>query len=590
MKKLVVGILCSLGISFLLMLMSLGFLFYSFSKPKEIKVLPHTVLELKLGPVLQEEPTSWNIFMQKSAITSLRDVIDGLQKAARDPHIKGVVVHMEKLAFSGIAQIQELRNALHRFRKEGKFALVYNDTFGEMSSGMGAYYFATAFDEIWMQPLGSLNITGLSITQPFGRKLLERLGFFPDIETREEYKTAYDFAKEAGLTPAHRQELQEMLESLFNGMVKEIAQGRELSEAEVREAIRQAPIFQGEKAVKEGLVDKLAYKDEIYAYLKKKKGILHFINFHKYAVSGKGKESFSPDAPQIAVIFAHGVILREAHKQSPLLWGAGMNMKEVLRSLTHVIEDPAIKAIVFRIDSPGGSPLASDMIWHALKKVRQARKPLIVSMGNTAASGGYWAAMPADKIIANPGTLTGSIGVILGKMASQEFWENIGVHWEGVQTSPQASLWEMIHPYTPEEKKWITGMIDHVYDVFLQKVCEGRRLSLEHVRQVAKGRVWTGEQALRWGLVDGLGDLTSAIEVAKSEARLTGEAREKVHVVYFPKSPSVFKQLAFLLEGKPLLGSVAFKSLFPEAFHRVQEMFLLQGKGVWAASSAKVGS
>ena len=553
-KKFIVGILCSLGFSFLLLLLFLSFSVYQLMRPNFAEIKPNTVLELKLEHNLQERPLSRGFPFQKTSTASLRDFIDILQSARQDPNIKGLLVHMEKASFTGIAQIQELRNAIRAFRKAGRYAIVYNDTFGELSSGMGAYYFASVFDEIWMQPLGLLNITGLAVIQPFGRKLLDHLGISPEIETREEYKTAYDFAREPGLTPANQQATQEMLNSFLKQMVTGIAQERDLSETAVLDAINQAPIFNLESAVQDGLIDKVSYKDGVYHHLEQKLGKdINLIAFHQYPL--KQQTSSSSDA-KIAVIFANGMILREARKSNFLFSGASMDTEEITESLNQAIEDPTIKAIVFRIDCPGGSPLASDKLWYALKKVREAKKTLIVSMGDVAASGGYWIATPANKIVANPGTMTGSIGVILGKIASEKFWENIGVQWDTVQTSPNATIWNMIHPYTLEEKKWITGMIDHIYQTFIQKVCQGRHLLPEHVQQIAKGRVWTGEQALQWGLVDVLGDLNTAIELAKTEAGLSDAEKKTVRILYLPKPTSLFYQLSLMLGGELALSQV----------------------------------
>lgn len=590
-KKFIVGTLCSLGFSFLLLLIFLSIAIYKLMRPDFAEITPKTVLELKLEHKLQDQPSSREFPLRRTSSLSLRDLIDTLQVASRDPHVEGLVVHLEGATFSGIAQIQELRNAIRAFRKSGKFAIAYNDTFGELSSGMGVYYFASAFDEIWVQPLGALNITGLAAVQPFGRKLLDELGVFPDIETREEYKTAYDFAKEPTMTPANRQQTQEMLASFLRQMVTAIAQERELGESAVLDAVNHAPIFILEKARQEGLIDKIAYKDELYRHLDEKVGEgVNFVEIHKYPFE-KTLASKKSDA-KIAVVFASGMIVRGTQKSNPFFPSMTMDVEEITNALDQARDDPTIKAIVFRVDSPGGSPLASDRLWHVLKKMREeTEKPVIVSMGDVAASGGYWITLPAHKIVANPGTLTGSIGVILGKIASEKFWEKIGIRWDVVQTSPNAAIWSMIHPYTPEEKKWITGMTDYIYEVFIQKVSEGRRLPLNHVRQIAKGHVWTGEQALEWGLVDALGDLNAAIELAKSEAKLSDGEKEAAQVIYLPKPASLLHHFSGLLRGNLAVSEAAtqiLSGLIPYLFDGIQSWIIAQRKHMWVMSSPKV--
>jgi protease-4 len=591
-KKFIIGSLCSLGVSFLILLLLLSYSFYQLLRPKAVEIKPNTVLELKLTHDLQEVPSSQNFPLQRPSLYSLRDFIDILKVARQDPRIKGLVVHLEKVSFSGVAQIQELRNAILAFRKKGKFTLVYTDTFGELSSGMGAYYFASSFDEIWMEPLGMLNITGLSVIQPFGRQLLDNLGITPEIETREEFKSAYDFAKEYGLTEPNRLALQAMLDNFLKQMVTAIAQERELSEIAVQESISQAPIFVSAHALKEGLVDKITYKSSLYPYLKKRFGAdLNLVEFHKYPLE-RERPAPSITENKIAVIFGDGMIMREAQRSNYFLGRSSIDIEKVIESLKLVLQDPKIKAVVFRINCPGGSALAADKLWHALKEVKEANKPLIVSMGDTAASGGYWIATPAHKIVANPGTLTGSIGVILGKVSSEKFWESIGIHWEAIQTSPNGTLWSMVYPYTSSQKKLVTAMIDHIYEVFIQKVSQGRGLPLNYVREkAAKGRAWTGEQAFELGLVDALGDMEAAIELAKKEAKLTDAERETAQILYLPKPTSWFEQFSQLLRGELVTsGGVrqVLSAFFLELLHHFHLSLSSQDKTLLAPLPPKL--
>ncbi len=548
-RKFMTRLLCLFGFCFLLLIVGFSYSVYKLTHPKGVEIASSAVLDLKLEGPLEEGPSSQNFMLPAGAMTSLRDIIDTLHIAAHDGRIKGLRVHLDGVQFVGLAQIQELRQAIHAFRKRGKFASVYCDTFGEISSGMALYYFASAFDEIWMAPMGNLNITGLASVQPFARRLLDELGIYPDIEAREEYKTAYDTALKSEMTSANRQEVQEMLNSLMDQMIKAIALERELSEATVIDAVNRAPHFKLEPLKQEGFIDYTAFLEEFReAKLGKLDHTVQKVKFHDY-VANLTKEKGKSDT-KIAVIFGNGMITKEAQKGNPLLPSMVMEVDDIQAAFKEAEHDSTIKAVVFRIDSPGGSPLVSDVLWHTVERFQKiSKKPVIVSMGNVAASGGYWIAAPAHKIVANPGTITGSIGVLSGKIASAKLWEKLNVQWDMVKTHDNAAIWNMIYPFTSEEKKIVSDMTDHVYETFMQKVSQGRHLSMDHVRQVAKGRVWTGEQALKWGLVDRLGDLNTAIDLAKQEAKLDQAQTASAKVLYLPYHKPLFERLLNLTKG-----------------------------------------
>lgn len=548
-RKFFVGFLCFLGLCFLILAGTISYGLYKITHPKITEIHQGTVLKLTLDTPLDEMPSAHRFPFQHDSLTSMRDIIDALHIAGQDERIKGLAVHLDGIQFAGLAQIQELRNAIHAFRKKGKFAHVYSDTFGEISSGMGLYYLAAAFDEIWMAPLGNLNITGLSSIQPFARRLLDDLGIYPDIEAREEYKTAYDSALKSEMSAPNRQETQEMLDSLMNQMIKAIVQDREINEATVIDTINKAPHFDLIPVKQEGFIDQISFVDNFYNAIEHKlKSHVSWLDFHHYVSSIKHKTTSSET--KIAVIFGSGLIAKEGQKNNPLMPSTSMESDEIIQAFKTASKDHTIKAVVFRIDSPGGSPLISDILWNTIREFqKKTKKPVIVSMGNVAASGGYWIAAPADKIVANPGTITGSIGVLTGKIASAKLWEKLNVQWDIVKTHSNSAIWNMIYPFSLEEKQVVSRMTDYIYKIFIQKVADGRHLTFDHVHQVAKGRVWTGEQALKWGLVDQLGDLSTAITVAMQEAKLNNDQKSQVHILYLPEHTSLFTKLSNLTKG-----------------------------------------
>ena len=551
-KKIIVRVLATLGFIQLLAFVGVGVLFYKTFHHRDHPTLPNTILDLELDHALTDKPHTEDWIWHTNPLGSLRDVIDRLHKATQDPNVKGVVVHFTTPQFSSLAQIQELRRALHRFQQAHKTVVAYGETFGEASSGLGPYYLATACQEIWVQPLGILNIAGLSITQPFGRKFLESIGVSPEIETREKYKTAYDFLKESTMSEANRRQLQDMLQSFLNQIVSGIAQGRHITPQATLTALDEAPYFRLDDAIKRGLIDHVGHREQVYQALEKKfKAELNRMPFENYAAARS--EYVREDTPKIAVVFAEGMIV-SGRKRDSVLSSSSLDIDEILDNLERAEKDSTVKAVIFRINSPGGSPLASERIWYALDQMRQRnKKPIFVSMGDVAASGGYWIALPAHKIIANPGTLTGSIGVIFGKFSLEKLWEKLGIRWETLQTSPRANLGNLNRSYTPDEKKWVVEATDFIYETFLDKVSQGRHLPKEHVHHVAQGRVWTGEQALKAGLVDALGGLDTTIDLVKAHLKLTDLQKKEIQVVYVTKRSSFMKLFSeFLFDQAPL--------------------------------------
>jgi protease IV len=473
---------------------------------------------------------------------SLRDIVDALERAGKDDRVTGIIAHIGA-ARIGMAQIQELRDAILDFRAKKKFAIIFAETFGESGSGTGSYYLATAFDQIWLQPSGDLGLTGLIIENYFLRGTLDMLEITPRMDQRYEYKNAMNIYTEKQFTAPHRESYEKLLNSWFSQMVSAIAEARRMTQEQVRSLIDHSPLL-AKEALEAGLVDGLAYRDEIYDAAKKraKEGaqLLYLSRYMERSIRPRKK------GKAIALIYGVGRVMKGKSGYDFLFNDARMGSETVAAAFRSAIDDKSVKAILFRIDSPGGSYVASDTIWREVVRAKKAGKSVIASMGNLAGSGGYFVAMSADKIVAQPGTITGSIGILSGKMLTSRFWEKLGVTWDEVHAGQNATIWTGTKDYTPTEWERFQAGLDRAYEDFTNKVAEGRGLSKEHVLGIAKGRIWTGEDAKNIGLVDELGGFKLALNLAKKAAAIPDD--EEVRVKVFPARKS---RLQILLKGKP---------------------------------------
>ncbi len=472
------------------------------------------------------------VLMQK---LPLRDIVETLQKAATDDRVKGLVARVGGATLK-LARVQEVRDAVIAFRSTGKPAVCYAETFGEFGPGNVTYYLATAFDEIFLQPSGDLGLTGLIYEQPFIRGTLDKLGIVPRVDGRKEYKSFRYMLTETKYLPPHREEVVRVMESQFSQIVSGIAVSRKLLDNDVRSLANRGP-FLGQEAVDAKLVDGLAYRDEVYDKIKAKAGpkaeLLDLAEYRKRSGGPNEKGTL------VALIYAVGGIERGKSGYNAVTGEIVLGSDTISSALRQAAEDKDVRAILLRIDSPGGSYIASDTIWRATIKARNAGKPLIVSMGSTAASGGYFIALAADKIVAQPATITGSIGVFGGKLVTTGFWKKLGVSWDEVHTSQNADAWTMTKDFTPAQKVRFEGWLDRVYEDFTSKVSEGRKLTQDAVEKIAKGRIWSGEDAKKIGLVDELGGYPVALKMVRKVLNLSDNAPIKLKV--YPEQKSLLK-------------------------------------------------
>lgn len=492
------------------------------------KVILEVDFEKPLVEYVPQEPLA-QVLMRE--VTTVRDVIEALERASEDERVVGLVAKVGA-APMGLAVIQEIRDAVTEFANKGKFAVAYAETFGEFGPGNGAYYLATAFDEIYLQPSGDVGLTGLMYECPFVRGTLDKLHIEPRMDHRKEFKSVKNMLTETKYTEAHREANEKLMNSQFGQIVQGITQARGVSKEELTEIIDRAPLL-SEEAIKAKLVDGLLYRDEVFANIKARAEGAELLYLGKYLQrAGKPHKK----GPTIALIYGVGMVHRGRSRYDALSGSPSMGSDTIAGAFRAAVADDDVKAIVFRVDSPGGSYVASDTIWREVVKAKEAGKPVIVSMGNLAGSGGYFVAMSATKIVAQPGTITGSIGVAGGKLLTRRFWqEYTGVTWDEVHTSKNATFWAGTHDFSPEQWQKLQDFLDRCYEDFTTKVAEGRQMEKAKVLSVAKGRIWTGEDAKEHSLVDELGGFNVALRLARTEAGIKPDAPVKVAVFPRPK-------------------------------------------------------
>jgi protease-4 len=502
------------------------------------KVPDKTILEANFEQALPEDvPDTPTAKFMNSERSTVRDVVDAIDRGAADDRVVGMVAKIGAAPI-GMAKVQEIREAVQRFRAHKKFTIAYAETFGEFGPGNGAYYLASAFDQIYLQPSGDVGLTGIIMESPFVKGTLSKLGITFRGDHRYEYKNALNFFTETKFTAPHKEAMTAVMTSWFNQMKDGICQARQIAPEKFQALVDAGP-YLGQEAVSAKLVDGVAYRDEVYGQARSKAGArAQFLYLDKYLDrAGRPHDA----GKKIALVFGVGGVTRGKSNYDPVQGSQNMGSDTVAGAIRAAVADKDVKAILFRVDSPGGSYVASDTIWREVVNARKAGKPVIVSMGDLAGSGGYFVAMAADKIVAQPGTITASIGVLGGKMLTSGLWDKVGLTWDEVHQGNNATMFTGTQDYTPAEWARFQAWLDRVYVDFTGKVAEGRKLSKEKVLQIAKGRIWSGQDAKALGLVDELGGYDTALNLAKKAAGI-GDG-EEVRIVEYPRPKTLFQSL-----------------------------------------------
>jgi len=476
------------------------------------------ILELDLTEGLAEDPAADPVTaLLTMRRTRLADVLDGLRRARTDDRVKALLVKVGGRRM-GLGLVQELRDAVAAFGATGKLTVAWAESFGDFAAGNLPYYLATAFSRIVMQPSGDVGLTGIAVEHVFLRSAMDKLGVDYQVGKRHEYKSAPDQLTEQGFTGPAREANERLAASIAGQLATAIAGRLDVSAEQARALIDRGP-FLASEAVEERLVDALGYRDEVYTWVRRRAGrdaTLMFIGRYRRSqtLTRRVRALPNPREQFVALIHASGPI--GAGRSGRGAGSARMGSDTVTAALRAATKDERAKAILLRVNSPGGSYVASDAIWREVVRARSAGKPVVVSMGDVAASGGYFIAMAADLIVAQPGTLTGSIGVFVAKPVVSDLLSRAGISTDTVTVGEHATMFATTRPFSEEEWARVNRWLDRIYADFTAKVADGRRLTPAQVDEVARGRVWTGADAKERGLVDELGGL----EVAAGHARL----------------------------------------------------------------------
>lgn len=508
-------------------------------------------------PVVEQNDSSPLELVTHEQTASFLDILRAIDRAKADPHVKGIVAN-----FGGsqppFAMAQELHRAFAHFRESGKFSYAFGSTYGDFGNGNRAYFVASAFDNIWLQPVGAVSLSGVAIETPFAKQALDKIGVTGNFLRREEYKSVMESFMRDDYSPPVRANMQSMIDDLFNQTAAGIAEGRKWDVAKVKKLMDGGP-YTADEALKQGLVTHIGYANDLEDELKKKAGDdVEHVAFQDYLAYGGGLKKSGANT-RVALIFGTGLITDHATGPADIGGGEIMGADKVADAFNDAADDKDIKAIIFRIDSPGGSPGASETIRAALMHAQKSGKPVFISMGGVAASGGYWVAMNGDRIIAEPGTLTGSIGVVAGKFVLGGLMQKLGISWGTLTTGGNAGLWSVTQEFTPAQLERMNTFLDETYKDFVTDVATARKIPIEKMPEIAKGRVFTGAQAVKAGLVDELGGYDITLAAVRKKLNLTPE--DVLALEQFPAPLTPAERVIKILKGIGIEGAMLRSSL-----------------------------
>uniref|UniRef100_UPI0040272C16 signal peptide peptidase SppA n=1 Tax=Bacteroides stercoris TaxID=46506 RepID=UPI0040272C16 len=516
------------------------------SSESETQVRKNSVMMLDLNGTLAErsQENPLDLIMKDDYKTyGLDDILSSIKKAKENEDIKGIYIQATSLG-AGFASLEEIRNALKDFKESGKFVVAYGDAYTQ-----GLYYLSSVADKVLLNPQGMLEWRGLAATPMFFKDLLEKVGVEMQVFKVGTYKSAVEPFISTEMSAANREQINVYLSSIWGQITSAVAESRNLSvEALNKEADRMLMFYPAEESVKNGLVDTLIYKNDVRDYLKNLAGIDKDDNMPVLGIQDminvKKNVPRDKSGNVIAVYYAYG----EIDGGSSASTDEGINSEKVIKDLRKLKDNENVKAVVLRVNSPGGSAYGSEQIWYAVNQLKK-EKPVIVSMGDYAASGGYYISCNADTIVAEPTTLTGSIGIFGMMPNAKGLTEKLGVSFDVVKTNPYADFGNLTRPMNDGEKGLMQMYVNNGYELFLTRCSDGRGISMEELDKIAQGRVWTGSTAKELGLVDELGGLDKALEIAIAKAGV-----DAYTVMSYPKKEGFLESLMNTNPGNYIKG------------------------------------
>ncbi|MFP4041354.1 MAG: signal peptide peptidase SppA [Bacteroidales bacterium] len=568
-----VGVIIAGLLFFLIFFTSISIMLSKQDKPVEIN--PNTVLKVRLDNIIMDRnPESpfgnfdFQSFKPQSSL-GLNEILANIEKAGEDDNIEGIYLELTSIP-AGMATIEEIREALIKFKETGKFIIAYSDNYVQTS-----YYLASVADKIYVNPAGRINLTGLNSQVMFFKEALDKLGVEPQIIRHGKFKSAIEPFTRNDMSEENRTQIMEYVSDLWSTMAEGIEEFRGIDNEKINELADNLSLETAENALEQKFVDGLKYKDEILGELKDSsktdKDDVDFVNLNKYNRVPEIKDYKGLATDKIAVVYAMGsVIMGEGEEGS-------IGSDRISRAIREARKDSTIKAIVFRVNSGGGSALASEVIWRELKLASET-KPVIASLGDVAASGGYYIVAPADTIVANPNTITGSIGVFgIIPNVKELMNDKLGIYMDVAKTNKHSDIGNPFRSLTDYEKQVIKNGIEDVYDNFVGRVADGRNMTKEEVDEIGQGRVWSGIDAKNIGLVDLFGGLDKAIEIAGEKAKT-----EKYRVVELPELKDPFNQFMKQIKGgaktKIIKNALGDEYTYYEQLEEVKNMSGIQAR------------
>ncbi|MEA2105249.1 MAG: signal peptide peptidase SppA [Bacteroidota bacterium] len=564
----IVGIILSSILIFFIFLGSIGAMISSQDQP--VKIDEHTVLHMELSSPIADrsnknpmENFDFESFQPVNQL-GLNEILANIKKAKEDENIDGIYLNFTMIP-AGMATIEEIRSALIDFKASGKFILSYADTYTQTT-----FYLASIADKVYLNPEGLISWTGMRSEIMFFKEALEKIGIEAQIIRHGKFKSAVEPFMYKQMSPENREQIMTYMGSIWDHMLTRISESRNIPVEQLNKLADNLTLNSADAALEHGFVDGLKYKDEILAELKeltekKENDEIKSVTLAKYTKVPKKRKSLEKD--KIAVVYASGSVIMGEGAEGTI------GSDRISRAIREARKDSTIKAIVFRVNSGGGSALASEVIWREVKLAQQ-EKPVIASLGDVAASGGYYIVAPAEKIIANPNTITGSIGVFgMIPNGKKLLNDKLGIHVDVAKTNQHADIYSFSRPLSAKEKETIQLNIEGVYETFITHVAEGRGMTKEEIDEIGQGRVWSGANAIEIGLIDEFGGLEKAIEIAAQSANL-----EKYRVVDLPKLKDPFQQLLEDIQGN-VKASILKKELGNEYkyYQRLQDLKNMQG-------------
>lgn len=526
------GMILALALFIFLAVVITSGIFYSATQPSEVSVAPHSILKISLNEEISDRSSQF-FDSEKYKIKDhpgLFDIVKDIKNARNDANITGIYMDLDLMSSAGYASLEEIRNALLDFKKSGKFIYSYAEVISQK-----AYYLNSVSDKVFLNPAGMMEFDGFSSQYTFFKGALDKLEIEPQIFRVGKFKSFVEPFTLTSMSTANKEQIQSYMGSEFSHYIKGISASRHIPADSLLEMSKKLKIQKPEDALRYHLVDGLEFKDQLLARLKKASGIkqtedLKTISLENYSKTLPAQAPASDE--RIAIFYASGDIAGGEGSDNAI------GSERLSRLIRQARLNPKVKALVLRVNSPGGGSMASAIIWREVS-LTQKVKPVVVSMGNVAASGGYYIACAADKILAEPNTITGSIGIFaIIPNASRFFNDKLGITFDGVKTGDHSDMLTISRPLSPFEKQVIQSGVEKGYQEFISKVAQGRKASLAHIDSIGQGRVWTGEQALKIGLVDKLGSFDDAITTAAGLAHLKAYT-----LVSYPEQRSLFESL-----------------------------------------------